>query len=214
MSCLLTYGQEERDHQFGRLFGVEAFIKSGVLFQHGLSTTSWSAILDIVFEAAKKKSWLREECGWILYGACSSLGNRDRDLDLRQMLIDRLCQNGLAMTPEGVAVWLKIQTEVPGVHLPGNVWRDENPLHRKEKSRLAKILKETSSEADAERSNGEVAQKGNWTSKLHFVWSAIFTILVNAEPTSLEISKTVTFDEFWQEAVDGAFLIGKCFTSY
>lgn len=156
---------------------------------------------------AKKKPWLREECGWILHSACQILKEGDRNPIFIETLVETLCQVGLAKTPEGVAIWLKARADFPGADLPGNVWRGENPLHKKELSKLAKILKETSFGEDAKESNGEVAQKGSWSSKLHFVWMVIFAKLANAAPapSSVEASKTVTFGQFWQEAVDGKF---------
>ncbi|KAL8753011.1 MAG: hypothetical protein Q9184_005553, partial [Pyrenodesmia sp. 2 TL-2023] len=197
-------GQEERDHCFGRLFGAEAFIKSGILFKLDLDADAWPTILDIIYGLAKKKPWLREECGWILHSACQTLKDGDWNPSFIEVLVERLCQVGLAKTPEGVAIWLKARTAFPGADLPSNVWRGENPLHKKELSKLAKTLKETSVGEDAKESNGEVAHKGSWSSKLHFVWMVIFTKLANAAPasSSIETSKTITFGQFWQEAVD------------
>ncbi|KAL8930771.1 MAG: hypothetical protein Q9208_000312 [Pyrenodesmia sp. 3 TL-2023] len=197
-------GQEERDHYFGRLFGAEAFIKSGILFKPDLNADVWSRLLDIIYGLAKTKPWLREECGWILYSACDILKDGDWNPSFIEALVERLCQVGLAKTPEGIAIWLKARIDFPGANLPGNVWRGENPLHKKELSRLAKILKGTPVGEDAKESNGEVTQKGSWSSKLHFVWMVLFTELANPSPatSSVGASKTVTFGQFWKEAVD------------
>ncbi|KAL8732927.1 MAG: hypothetical protein Q9181_003776 [Wetmoreana brouardii] len=194
-------GQEERDHQFGRLFCAEAFIKSGILFQPSASEDAWPRILGIVYEAARKKPWLREECGWVLYGAVQTLKQRCHELRFVQALVDKLCHYGLAKTPEGVAIWLKVQQEFPQGNLPDGVWRDCNPLHRKEKSKLAKILKEASDGNSAGEPDGQVSQKSNWTSKLHFVWSVIFPEITR-ERSKKGTSKIIGFAEFWREAVD------------
>ncbi|KAL8699441.1 MAG: hypothetical protein Q9201_006006 [Fulgogasparrea decipioides] len=194
-------GQEERDHQFGRLFCAEAFIKSGILFQPSASEDAWPRILDIVYETARKKPWLREECGWILYGAVQTFKQENHELRFVQALVDKLCQYGLAKTPEGVAIWLKVHQEFPKGNLPDGVWRDCNPLHRKEKSELAKILKEASDGSSAGGPDNQVSQKSSWTSKLHFVWSVILPGLTR-EQSKKETSKIVGFAEFWQEAVD------------
>ncbi|KAL9023585.1 MAG: hypothetical protein Q9196_007111, partial [Gyalolechia fulgens] len=197
-------GQEERDHQFGRLFGAEAFIKSGVLFQPHASSDVWSRVLDIIYEVAKKKPWLREECGWILYGTSQTLNDGHHDIQFAQAVIDKLCQAGLAKTPEGIAIWLKIQVDFPEVQFPSGVWRDENPLHRKETPKLAKILKEASPAEGTDEANGAVSQRGNWTSKIHFVWNVIFAKLTDVDIVrgSSKKSKTIGFGEFWRQAVD------------
>ncbi|KAL8908419.1 MAG: hypothetical protein Q9207_000838 [Kuettlingeria erythrocarpa] len=190
-------GQEERDHYFGRLFGAEAFIKSGVLFKPGLNGDTWIRLLDLICVVATKKSWLREECGWILYNACQTLRDGNWSTNLVQALIQKWGQAGLAKTPEGVAIWLRARENFPGVDLPSNVWQDGNPLHRKETSKLAKILKETPVGEGPKEPAGEVAQKGSWSSKLHFVWMVIFDKLAKLEPapSNVDTSKTPVVDE-------------------
>ncbi|KAL8652413.1 MAG: hypothetical protein Q9210_002697 [Variospora velana] len=194
-------GQEERDHQFGRLFGAEAFIKSGILFQPGASRDAWLKILDIIYEIAKQKPWLREECGWILFGTCQSLTEGDHDHSFIQALLDKLCQSGIAETPEGIAIWLNIRAVHPGIRLPNAIWRDGNPLDRKEKSRLARILKEASTGSQSDEATGQIAQKGNWTSRIHFAWIVVLNQLAGNAAMGTK-SKTVSFEEFWREAID------------
>ncbi|KAL8667479.1 MAG: hypothetical protein Q9202_000695 [Teloschistes flavicans] len=194
-------GQEERDHQFGRLFCVEAFIKSGILFLGGTPKQSWSRILDLVYGAAKNKAWLREECGWVLYNTVQTLHQQESAHLFVQVIVDKLHGNALAKTPEGVAIWLAIQRDFPGLQLPSGVWRNDSPLHRREKSNLAKILKEVSSENPSDDASGKLAQKGNWNSRLHFVWDIILVALAK-ERVDENTSDTVTFGDFWREAVD------------
>ena len=165
-------------------------------------------ILDVVFEAAKKKSWLREECGWVLYGAMQTVTERNCDVMFAQNLIEKLCQHGLAETPEGVAIWLKVQANSPKVKLPDGVWRKKKPLHPEEKTKLAKILKEAPSRNQSDehtQPEERIAHKGNWNSKVHFVWSVILSELISQPPaddSSMDES-VAAFGEFWQEAVDG-----------
>lgn len=187
------------------MFGAEAFIKSGALFQPNASLDTWSQVLDIIYEVAKRKPWLREECGWILYGTSQILKDVPNDTPLVQALVDKLCQNGLAKSPEGIAIWLNVQTDFSEADFPKGIWRDENPLHRKEKSRLGKILKEASTGESIHETKEALLQKGNWTSKIHFVWNVILAKLTTGEPVNGNStkSKTISFGEFWQEAVDG-----------
>lgn len=162
-------------------------------------------ILDIVYEAARKKPWLREECGWILYGAVQKLSEREGCLTFIQILIDKLCQSGLAKTPEGIAIWLKVQAECPKAELPDGVWRKNKPLHPKEKSKLARILKEAPTGSRSEDHRERVLQKGNWSPKIHFVWNVILSELIHgrlANGSSID-TRITAFADFWQEAVDG-----------
>ncbi|KAI4104025.1 MAG: hypothetical protein L6R37_003507 [Teloschistes peruensis] len=195
-------GQEERDHQLGRLFCVEAFIKSGILFRDDVPNQRWSRVLDLVYDAARKKAWLREECGWVLYNAIHTLRERESAQPFVQAIVEKLHENALAKTSEGIAIWLAIQRDFPSIQLPGGVWRNDNPLHRKEKSKLAKILKEVSSENASDDASEKLAQKGNWNSRLHFVWNIVLTELAK-ESVAKNAQDTTTFGEFWQEAVDG-----------
>ncbi|KAL8956896.1 MAG: hypothetical protein Q9193_005697 [Seirophora villosa] len=194
-------GQEERDHQFGRLFGAEAFIKSGILFGPDASADAWLRILDIIYEIAKQKPWLREECGWILFGACQTLKKGDHDHSFIQALLDKLCHSGMAKTPEGIAIWLNIRAGLPEIQLPDGIWRHGNPLHRKEKSQLAEILKEASIGRQSDETTSQIAQKGNWTSRIHFAWIVVLDELAGNAAVGKR-PKTVGFEEFWREAID------------
>jgi len=193
-SSELIQVQEERDYHLGRLFGAEAIIKSGVLFSSKSPDELWEQLLDLVFDLAKKKSWLREECGWVLYAALKGLSTMMADY--AQVLVDKLHSSGLTKTPEGVALWVLIQSAYPSVRLPKHVWRHGNPLNRKEKASLARILKETSSKDDLKDSNQKDTQRGTWLHKLHFAWEVVFEALLTAGSTQL------TFSELWTEAVD------------
>ncbi len=156
---------------------------------------------------ATKKPWLREECGWILHSACQTLKDGNWSTNHVRTLLEKWCQAGLAKTPEGVAVWLRAREDFPGVDLPSNVWQDGNPLHTKDMSKLARVLKESPVGEGSQEPDGDVSQKGSWSSKLHFVWTVIFNKLANLEPvpSNVDTSKTVSFGRFWQEAVDGGF---------
>lgn len=201
------FTQEERDHQLGRLFGAEAFVKSGILFEPNLAIESWSQILEMIMGLARKKSGLREECGWILCEAVQDLGSKGRNNKYAQLIIDKLHESSLAKTPEGVAIWLRVQSEIPDVILPAGIWHNEDPLDRKEKTRIAKILKEAStSDLDQAVPSSKASQKGNWTSKLHFAWDVVLSQLLTAEHTRYSRStKRQNFESFWSECVDSEY---------
>lgn len=63
---------------------------------------AWVQVLNCIYELAMRKSWLREECGFILFTSVHIL--RDKDVTYSQLIIDKLHSNGLFKTTEGVAI--------------------------------------------------------------------------------------------------------------
>ncbi|KAL4922839.1 DNA polymerase phi-domain-containing protein [Aspergillus aurantiobrunneus] len=195
-------GQEQRDHHFGRLFGAEAIIKSTVLFTPRALLPEWTKILELVFELAKKKPWIREECGWIVYRCVHDISTQKADAKLVEIALETLCSKDLARTPEGVAIWLAAKDQFPGISFPSKVWKHDDPLDSKERSQLAKAMKESSnSESEAEGAKAS----GVWNSKLHFAWDAALASL-NGLPKEYSKSKSsatrLSFVDFWTEVVD------------
>ena len=183
-------------------------IKSGVLFSPDPKNDSWSHILDHVFELAKKKAWLREECGWILYKSIQNIKTKTRGEIYAQKLVDKFIENGLAKSPEGVATWLGVQSAFPTVSLPTSVWQYQNPLHRKEKAALSKILKDAStSGAPKGEANSKVAQNSTWSPNLHFAWDVVLSSFLQPDiVTQAKNTEAIDFTDFWTEAVDSKSL--------
>lgn len=201
--------QEQRDHHFGRLFGAEAIIKSSILFKPNAPFNEWTKLLDLVFELAKKKPWIREECGWIIYRCVYELAAQKADVKFLESALERLCSNDLARTPEGVAIWLAAKDLFPNAKFPSKVWKHDDPLDAKERNQLAKVMKESSS-ADSESEGGNKAKSsGVWNSKLHFAWDTVIGRLADAptkESKSKGSSSRISFADFWTEVVDSEFL--------
>jgi DNA polymerase phi len=128
-----------------------------------------------------------------LYGALK--GGSPLPEDHAKTLINMLHLNGLAKTPEGVALWLVVQSNYPGIQLPKHVWHHGNPLHRKEKVSLARVLRETTPKDDTKDS----VQRGNWVPKLHFAWEVVF------EALPMTRSEKTNFADLWAEVVDSEF---------
>ncbi|KAL9045879.1 MAG: hypothetical protein Q9214_001156 [Letrouitia sp. 1 TL-2023] len=193
-------GQEERDHQFGRLFGAEAFIKSGVLFDKENSSEISSRIFNLIFELAKKKPWLREECGWIVVSALQALTQNQKHTIIVQMIIDRFCEHGLGKTPEGLAAWILVRSATSDVVFPPGVWHCDNPLHTNERENVSKILREASAGIDQAMEHPAVTKKSNWSPKLHFAWSIVLAqLLTDAHE---EDSELITFEDFWMDVIE------------
>ncbi|BCS23970.1 DNA-directed DNA polymerase POL5 [Aspergillus puulaauensis] len=197
--------QEQKDHHFGRLFGAEAIIKSSILFSPRALFPEWKKVLGLVFDLAKKKPWIREECGWIVYRCIHDISSQKADAKLVETALQILCSNDLARTPEGVAIWLAAKDRFPGISFPSKVWKHDDPLDSKERNQLVKAMKESSS-ADSE-GEGEKGAKasGVWNSKLHFAWDAA---LLSLNSTAKQSSKSkgsasrLSFADFWTEVVD------------
>ncbi|KAJ5102667.1 hypothetical protein N7532_003196 [Penicillium argentinense] len=195
-------GQEQRDHHFGRLFGAEALIKSGVLFQPASPFTQWTKVLGLLFELAQKKPWIREECGWVVYRCVYDLAARKMDVKYVEAAIEGMCSHDLARSPEGVAVWLAAKEMFPKANYPEKIWKHDDPLDTKERNNLAKIMKESSAEV-SEGEKKSIKSSGVWNSKLHFAWDAVLS-RASDESSKSKGSKSsrLSFSDFWIEVVD------------
>ena len=183
--------QEERDHCIGRLFGSEALIKSQILFTPSASGDNWDSAIDLIFELAKKKAWLREECGWVLFNSLQLLKTVLNGQIFTQIVLKKAHTNDLFRTSEGLSLWIAGQQNFPELALPKHVFHRKDPLHRREKSNLCRILHGTS---DGESTAS--LQKGFWSSRLHFAWGVVFSSVLEDQP------KRVSFADLWKEAVD------------
>ncbi|KAL4929352.1 DNA-directed DNA polymerase POL5 [Aspergillus undulatus] len=196
-------GQEQRDHHFGRLFGAEAIIKSSILFSPKALLPDWTKVLELVFDLAKKKPWIREECGWIVYRCIHDISAQKADTKLVETALELLCSNDLARTPEGVAIWLAARDLFPDIKFPGKVWKHGDPLDSKERSQLAKTMKESSSGETEGEGEKNAKSSGVWNSKLHFAWDAALASLNNVPKESKSKGSTrLSFADFWTEVVD------------
>ncbi|CAG8051443.1 unnamed protein product [Penicillium olsonii] len=195
-------GQEQRDHLFGRLFGAEAVIKSSVLFQPTVPFEHWSQVIDLVFELAQKKPWIREECGWIIYQCIYDLAGRKMDNKYVEVALERLCSHDLARSPEGISIWLAAKDMFPEATFPSKVWKHDDPLDTKERSSLSKIMKESGAGAsESENKTNAAKSSGVWNSKLHFAWDAVLS-RTSLESKEKSKKSRLSFADFWVEVVD------------
>ncbi|KAL9124859.1 MAG: hypothetical protein Q9217_005864, partial [Psora testacea] len=206
--------QEERDYLLGRLFGAEAIIQSGILFHAVGNISGWAELLDIILNLARKKAWLREECGYMLYATIQRSRLPNHDLQYAQIALQRLQSHGLMKTPEGVAIWAATRANYPALALPCSVWHNDDPLDRKEKATLAQVLKEAFVTSSAHIDDGQkIAQMGQWNPKIHFAWPAVLPQLFSVPSTELPRKGTnpltrMTLKEFWDTCVDDNLFAG------
>jgi DNA polymerase phi len=185
-------GQEEKDHSLGLLFGLQSFVRAKILFEED---ERWSNILEKLLKLSEKKPWIREECGWVVAEALGQMNQNQAERTL-SILVDA----GLALSPEGVGIWLLARSKFPDMTFPSKPWgQSGNPLEHLKA--LGKALKESSSGDENQRTQ-QAKQTGNWNPKLHFVWNVVLTHYATAIKNKSDGIK-VEFENFWKVAVDG-----------
>ncbi len=190
------------------MFGLEAVIKSGILFQSDRPSALWEQVLNLIFELAKKKPWLCEECGWTLCETIPTLAANNTTQSYTQAVVDRLHAHGLIKTPEGVAIWLSVRSLAPTVSLPKDVWLLDDPLNPKEESNLATVLVGPIKKGKKGQDDSVLPQTRVWNSTLHFIWGVLLSEFAETEePMKRLLAKSkgttrTTFGRFWTEAVD------------
>ncbi|CZR50234.1 related to DNA polymerase V [Phialocephala subalpina] len=181
-------GQEIKDHHLGLLFGLESFIGAKFLFG---DDQRWNEILGKLLELAKKKPWIREQCGYAIMKALPQMSQAQAEYTLSE-LVDA----GLALSPEGVGIWLTARSRFPNMKLPSKPWgQSGNPLEHLKS--LGKALKESSSSDETQQAK----QTGNWNAKLHFVWEVVLAEYAAAAQKKVHNIKS-DFENFWKVAVD------------
>jgi DNA polymerase phi len=194
-------GQEEKDHSLGLLFGLQSFVRAKILFG---SKETWNPILGKLLELAKKKPWIREECGWVIVEALAQMSQKQAEYTL-----NKLHDEGLALSPEGVGIWLTARNLLPDTKFPSKPWGlSGNPLEHLKT--LAKALKESSSNDEA---SPQAKQTGNWNPQLHFVWNIVLAQYAQAVKSKTHGIKK-EFENFWKVAVDGKACFGLNFFIY
>lgn len=192
-------GQEERDHYFGQLFGIECFLQAKVLFE---DVSRWHTILDLLLRLAKKKIWLKPQCAWMIAQAVVQM-----DKAVAEETLQKLDEAGWAKTPEAVALTVVFTGQYPKIKLPSKSWRDY--LSTKYLGELPAILKdsgkqETNTEEPKDPAQKQKQGQSNWTAQLHFVWDIIMTHYINLAATNLSDASD-HFKQFWSRVVDQSF---------
>lgn len=190
-----TSGQDERDHYFGRLFGVKALVDSGSLLVEGkVQASEWNEILDDVYTLMAQKPWLRSEAGLVVCSAIrlfsSQKGNRNEQAVLQSL--KQLKEHKLVRTVDGVAIWLTAQEYLASGKLPQDTWASGDPLNVTAIETLKKVMLDIPA---LEEDNA--AGKTVWSTTLNSAWPLVIKRL-STSPTGSE----VTFRDFWRNVVD------------
>jgi DNA polymerase phi len=166
---------------------------------------SWNGLLDRIYGMARDVPWLREECGLILVEAVATLGTEAQLEPYAQGLVQRLVSTNLANTPEGVAVWLVLRTNHETI-LPSKIWHNNDPLAKKERARLAKILKEDFSTLRKDSKNEDIKSAAA-SHNPSFAWEILISKVLEkdgAKGDRIDVDKS-EFAQFWLDTVDGMY---------
>ena len=191
-------GQQERDHYFGQIFGIECFVRAGILFK---DLTRWDAVLDILLKLSQKKSWLRSQVGWIIVQSVEYMKKRS----VAERTLKTLVEEGIAKTPEGVGIWIAVLDKFPKVEMPEKApWK--NPLEGSSLQALGPVLKESGRDTTSEQTEGgkKGPKQANWTAQLHFVWDLILAHYAKLGEEA-EGDAAEQFRAFWDRVVDQGF---------
>ena len=192
----LTVMQEKRDRLFGRVTAYKALVQSSILSGHQSSSfEDWQSVVDHISTIARSVPWLREECGSML---CDFI-NTSSDISLVELvkeIVTKFSTEGLVDTPESVAIWLTVQQKFPEVSLPDGVWKNRDPLHNKNRSKLARALYDFEETKTSDVDKTSAIKKGTWKPQVNFAWNIVLQEAFRKESSLNKLR------QFWIEIVD------------
>lgn len=176
-------GKELRSVLFGRLFGFQALVNSGLLLESTSSQEDIQKFVSLLVLLSGAKSWLRESA---MFTLCQFLGTYlSSDLYDEATLVgflQAISDEELNFTTEGLAVYLVIPQPLRSTAAQqvtgSSLWKNGDPLSSGNLQTLAKVLKDVDvvaedSSEDAEsrpQKNKNSKQKGTWSPRIPFVW--------------------------------------------
>lgn len=184
-------GKEVRALYFGRLFGFQAVVNSGILLNEALtSPDDLKKFCSLVVALLGTKLWLRESAMYTLCQWVAAFTKKDKiDESLLVLLFQNVADEHLTFTTEGVALYLTIspplRTRIVAQLKGPNQWKNGDPLARENLAVLARVLKDaehvTPDEDGGDDSNlpaktgknKNSKQKSTWSPKLPFVWTLL-----------------------------------------
>ncbi|CAN3372082.1 hypothetical protein DIURU_000386 [Diutina rugosa] len=197
-------GKEQRSVLFGRLFGLQALLNSKRLYQDykQAEVDRW---LNTLVKLASERSWLRETAMFTLVQFVKAVMTADDVSDkakqeLATAVLELVKKLGLAMSCEGVAVYLAIPQKMIKVE---SGWKHGFPFAQGNLPKLAKALKDTEVAEDDEETRRK-SQKSTWSPQLPFVWDMVLAHFnqVQSSPSKKAKHDTIGFKELWQVVVE------------
>ncbi|KAI1086606.1 DNA polymerase phi-domain-containing protein [Rostrohypoxylon terebratum] len=183
-------GQEERDCYFGRLFGLQCFVESKILFDE---ESRWPKVLELLLGMADKKVWIRSHSAWVIVESLPQMGQ-----DRAEKTLQQLADIGLGKTAEGIGIWMRARTCYPDLKTPAKPWHD--PMNPGVLSEVARVLRDNVAQDNGEDTAVTKAKQGGWTAQLHFVWDLILATFVGQQANGKGTKDQLKL--FWTTVVD------------
>lgn len=192
-------GKEERAALFGRLFGLQILLNSGLLFDTKVASNEVLArFCSVLIELSTTKSWLRETA---IYTLCQFIGlylqQEDYDEKIIISILQKINDSGLNLSTEGLAVYLAIpkalRSRLAAKVIGGNTnWKNGDPFSKGNLPTLAKTLKDaeiSNPNDDEDESKKKSKQKGSWVPRVPFVWDSVIHNFSHELPEQETIKK-------------------------
>ena len=196
-------GQELRDLQFSRLFGVFALVRSGLLYAPTSSLATFQRAFHVLSKVAYYKSWISESCGWIVMQMLLPLArdNVSRPPWANEALdwVAGCLAATHSLSPETLALALTLARIAPELNIGSRMSPPlKHPciLAMPNLALLATVLREGATmhlQPDMPQ-----PKPGTWSAKLPFVWDMILeTYFEHGAPAD-----AAPFADFFRVVVD------------
>ncbi|WFC93747.1 DNA-directed DNA polymerase [Malassezia brasiliensis] len=197
-------GQEVRDAQFARLFGIYALVRSRLLYHAASSSLmTFQRTFELLLTIASYKSWLSESCGYVLLESLAPLSHDHvhRPAWAHEALewVAQRVGSTKYLSPPLLALLATLARIDPSISLEGRIpapLKSANLLASNNLPVVARVLREATPlymGSDAVPPTG-----GTWNTKPPFVWDTLLdAYFTNAVPPN-----SAPFADFWRVAVD------------
>ncbi|WFD02766.1 DNA-directed DNA polymerase [Malassezia obtusa] len=196
-------GQEVRDAQFARLFGIYALVRSGLLYRAPSTLATFQRAFDVLLTIAAYKTWLSESCGHVLVQMLEPLAHNNTQRpdwahDALTWVAQRVCA-AKHLSPPSLALVATLARIEPNLSLDARIsapLKSANLLAPNNLPVVARTLREAAPlhiDADSAAPTG-----GTWSTKPPFVWELLLeTYFAHTQPPN-----AAPFADFWRIAVD------------
>ncbi|KAK4053864.1 DNA-directed DNA polymerase [Microbotryomycetes sp. JL201] len=217
--------KEERELLFGRLFGLHAFLRSGVATSTQADDEElFKEAISALVSLANKKTWIRESAYWVIVDAVRSLlalkGTKAPKFKAAalawaaQRVLNDPREKSRGMTPDNIALVLvlqSVQTDIDFKSILSPTFPTGNVLARSSLPALAQALKGSVGGADSTGKGPSAGANAIQTSKAtsailnaapHFVWAEIFEVYFPTQTGARSIEGNARWADFWRVIVD------------
>ena len=198
--------QEKHNHAIGRVLAYQAMIESKFVFETFGSEALWKAMLQKIFSQAQSMPRLREEYCSIINSCIPTLAKEENMTGFINDIFSALVEQKLEDTPEGIALWLTALTASSKVSFPTSCWYKQDPLHKRERARLTRVMKGVVVDEARIAEGADKPRMGGNQTRLNFAWNTLILNFLNRldnTPAEKAPKREKKFAAFWKEMVDG-----------